>query len=117
MKCVGTTTTKAEIERWKDHVLSSPRLDELAAFLNLVGNSTRLKIVFLLTEFGELCVCDLAQILDISVPAVSQQLAKLKAFGLLKSRRDNQTIFCSIADTRNLKLLEGRFGQILEQVQ
>ena len=117
MKCVGTTTTKAEIERWKDEVLSSPQLDKLAAFLNLVGNSTRLKIVFLLTEFKELCVCDLAQILDISVPAVSQQLAKLKAFGLLKSRRENQTIFCSIADTRNVKLLKGRFGQILELPQ
>jgi DNA-binding transcriptional ArsR family regulator len=117
MKCVGPTTTKAEIERWKDEVLFSPQLDELAQFLNLVGNSTRLKIVFLLTEFKELCVCDLAQILDVTVPAVSQQLAKLKAFGLLKSRRENQTIFYSIADARNVKLLEGRFEQILEQAQ
>jgi hypothetical protein len=49
-------TTKAEIEHWKDEVLFSPQLDELAEFLNLVGNSTRLKIVFLLTEFKELCV-------------------------------------------------------------
>jgi hypothetical protein len=62
MKCVGPTTTEAEIERWKDEVLFSPQLDELAEFLNLVGNSTRLKIVFLLTEFKELCVCDLAQL-------------------------------------------------------
>src|ERR1700730_12562763 len=117
MKCIGPTTTKAEIEPWKDEVLFSPQLDEFAEFLNLVGNSTRLKIVFLLTEFKELCVCDLAQILDITVPAVSQQLAKLKAFGLLKSRRENQTIFYSIADTRNVKLLKGRFDQILEQTQ
>ena len=107
VKCIGPTTTEAEIERWKDEVLFSPQLDELAEFLNLVGNSTRLKIVFLLTEFKELCVCDLAQILDVTVPAVSQQLAKLKAFGLLKSRRENQTIFYSIADTRNVKLLKG----------
>jgi DNA-binding transcriptional ArsR family regulator len=97
--------------------LFSPQLDELAEFLNLVGNSTRPKIVFLLTEFKELCVCDLAQILDVTVPAVSQQLAKLKAFGLLKSRRENQTIFYSIADARNVKLLQGRFDQILEQAQ
>ena len=80
VKCIGPTTTEAEIEHWKDEVLFSPQLDELAEFLNLVGNSTRLKIVFLLTEFKELCVCDLAQILDVTVPAVSQQLAKLKAF-------------------------------------
>jgi DNA-binding transcriptional ArsR family regulator len=117
VKCIGPTTTEAEIEHWKDEVLFSPQLDELAEFLNLVGNSTRLKIVFLLTEFKELCVCDLAQILDLTVPAVSQQLAKLKAFGLLKSRRENQTIFYSIADIRNVKLLKGRFDQILEQTQ
>jgi ArsR family transcriptional regulator, lead/cadmium/zinc/bismuth-responsive transcriptional repressor len=115
VKCIGPTATKAEIEHWKDEVLFSPQLDELAEFLNLVGNSTRLKIVFLLTEFKELCVCDLAEILDITVPAVSQQLAKLKAFGLLKSRRENQTIFYSIADTRNVKLLKGRLEQIIEQ--
>jgi hypothetical protein len=59
---------------------------------------------------------NLAQILDVTVPAVFQQLAKLKAFGLLKSRRENQTIFCSIADARNVKLLQG-FDQILEQAQ
>jgi ArsR family transcriptional regulator, lead/cadmium/zinc/bismuth-responsive transcriptional repressor len=117
MKCIGPTATKAEIEYWKDEVLFSPQLDELAEFLNLVGNSTRLKIVFLLTEFKELCVCDLGQILDITVSAVSQQLAKLKAFGLLKSRRENQTIFYSIADTRNVKLLKERFGQILEEAK
>ena len=51
MKCIGPTTTKTEIERWKDEVLFSPQLDEFAEFLNLVGNSTRLKIVFLLTAF------------------------------------------------------------------
>ena len=115
MKCIGPTISKAEIQRWKDEVLFSPELDGLSEFLGLVGNATRLKIVFLLTEFKELCVCDLAEILGISVPAVSQQLAKLKAFGLLKARREAQTIFYSIADARNVKLLKGRFDQILEQ--
>jgi hypothetical protein len=48
------------------------------------------------------------------VSAVTEAGSRLKAFGLLKSRR---SIFCSIADTRNVKLLKGRFGQILEQPQ
>src|SRR5437867_4705913 len=115
MKCIGPTISKADVKHWKEEVLFSPELDEFCQFLDLVGNGTRLKIVFLLTEFKELCVCDLAEILEISVPAVSQQLAKLKGFGLLKARRENQTIFYSIADTRNVKLLKGRFDQILEQ--
>ena len=115
MKCIGPTISKADVKHWKDEVLFCPELEEFSQFLDLVGNGTRLKIVFLLTEFKELCVCDLAEILEISVPAVSQQLAKLKAFGLLKARRENQTIFYSIADTRNVKLLKGRFDHILQQ--
>ena len=73
-----------------------------------------LKIVFLLSEFKELCVCDLAEILEISVSGASQQLARLKAFGLLRSRRENQTIYYFIADTANVKLLKKRFERILE---
>ena len=117
MKCIGPTVSRTEINRWKDQVLFSPELEELAEFLNLVGNMTRLKIVFLLTEFRELCVCDLAEILDISVSAVSQQLAKLKAFGLLSSRRENQTIFYYIADKTSVKLLKSRFSRIQENQQ
>lgn len=114
MKCIGPTISAADIKHWKEEVLFSPELEEFAEFLELVGNGTRLKTVFLLTEIPELCVCDLAEILGVSVPAVSQQLAKLKAFGLLKARRDKQTIYYSIADTRNVKLLKGRFNQILQ---
>ena len=53
---------RQQAKRW------TSQLDEFAEFLNLVGNSTGLKIVFLLTELGELCVCDLAQILDLTLP-------------------------------------------------
>ena len=114
IKCVGPTITPRQIRHWQREVLFSPDLEELAVFLNLVGNVTRLKIVFLLSEFKELCVCDLAEILEISVSGASQQLARLKAFGLLRSRRENQTIYYFIADTANVKLLKKRFERILE---
>ncbi len=113
IKCVGPTIGPGDIQRWQREVLFSPDLEELAEFLKLVGNATRLKIVFLLSEYKELCVCDLAEILEITVSGVSQQLAKLKAFGLLRSRRENQTIYYFIADADNMKLLKGRFERIL----
>ncbi len=56
MKCVGPTISKGEIKRWQNEVLFSPQLEEFAEFLSLVGNGSRLKVVFLLTEFKELCV-------------------------------------------------------------
>jgi len=71
----------------------SPVLEEAAELFTLASNSTRLKMLFLLDELKELCVCDLAEMIGISVSAVSQHLAKLRAYGLVATRRDAQTVF------------------------
>lgn len=70
--------------------------ERLGQILNLAGNEIRLKILFLLEEEAELCVCDLSDILGISIPAVSQHLRKLKDAQILKSRKTGQTIFYSL---------------------
>jgi len=59
----------------------------------LLGGVTRLKILALLECAGELCVCDLATILEITPAAVSQHLGRLRSAGLVASRRDKMTIF------------------------
>jgi DNA-binding transcriptional ArsR family regulator len=86
----------------------------LSCLLALAGNEVRLKILFLLEEEGELCPCDLADILGMSIPAVSQHLRKLKDGNVLKSRRDGQTIFYSIIP-ENLQLLKPLFTHIVNQ--
>ena len=96
MKCIPPG--RKDIERLAQDFKFTPALDEAAELLSLAGNATRLKILYLLAELKELCVCDLAEILGVSVSAVSQQLAKLKAYGLVKSRRDAQTIFYGLSD-------------------
>lgn len=70
--------------------------DKLSAVLALAGNEVRLKILFLLKEEHELCPCDLADILGMSNPAVSQHLRKLKDGNIITGRRDGQTIFYSL---------------------
>jgi len=82
--------------------------------LSLAGNEVRLKILFLLEEEGELCPCDLADILGMSVPAVSQHLRKLKDGGVVVTRRDGQTIFYSLK-SENLNLLKPLFKHIVNQ--
>lgn len=77
---------------------SSPDLDESAELLNLAGNSTRLKLLYLLENAKEMCVCDLAEMLGVSVSAVSQHLAKLRAYGLVAPRRDAQTIYYRLTE-------------------
>ena len=64
-----------------------------AKILNLAGNETRLKILYLIKTEKKVCVCDMSDILGISVSAISQQLRKLKDGRLLKSEKEGQTIF------------------------
>jgi DNA-binding transcriptional ArsR family regulator len=88
---------------------SSPDLDTAAELLNLAGNSTRLKLLYLLENAKEMCVCDLAEMLGVSVSAVSQHLAKLRAYQLVAPRRDAQTIYYRLTDHQFNETLRQNF--------
>ena len=79
--------------------------------LTLVGNDVRLKILYLLEEENELCVCDLADILEMTIPAVSQHLRKLKDGNILQTRRNAQTIYYSLK-AEHLKIIKPLFEHI-----
>jgi DNA-binding transcriptional ArsR family regulator len=76
-----------------------------AAVLDAVSQPTRLRLFYLLDQIGEVCVCDLGEILGITQSAASQLLAKFKAYGLVTARRENQTLFYRLADKREVKML------------
>ena len=103
------TLSKSDIKAVKKKLINSANLEKLAACLTLVGNSTRLKIILLINELKELCVNDISKFLDISVSAVSQHLSKLKAHGLVKSRKRSQTVFYSLSDHSFLNTLVEKF--------
>uniref|UniRef100_UPI0040474852 ArsR/SmtB family transcription factor n=1 Tax=Mariniflexile sp. TaxID=1979402 RepID=UPI0040474852 len=64
------------------------------------GNEVRLKILFLLNMENELCPCDLADILEMSVPAISQHIRKMKDAGIIASRREGQTLYYSLNEDK-----------------
>ena len=66
--------------------------DQLSGTLHLAGNTARLKVLFLLYEERELCVCDLSDILQMNVSAVSQHLRKLKDAGIVQVERNETRI-------------------------
>lgn len=72
------------------------QIEKVAKILNLLGNETRLKILLLIKREQKVCVCDLSDILGVSVSAISQQLRKLKDSNLLKSEKEGQTIYYNI---------------------
>lgn len=83
----------------------------IAKTLNLTGNETRLKILYLIYKKQQVCVCDLSDILDISISAISQQLKKLKIGGLITAKKAGKTVYYSISN-ENLESLITIFIQI-----
>ncbi|MDG1040840.1 MAG: metalloregulator ArsR/SmtB family transcription factor [Polaribacter sp.] len=95
--CIRQQADIEQINRCKDTVSElNESFDYLANGLSLVGNSVRLKILYLLFEEKRLCVCDLSDILGMNISAISQHLRKMKDRNLLETERDAQTIFYSL---------------------
>ncbi len=72
-------------------------LYDLAELFKIFGDSTRIKILYVLFE-SEMCVCDIAQLLNMTQSAISHQLRALKQSKLVKYRREGKTVFYSLAD-------------------
>lgn len=72
-------------------------LYDLAELFKVFGDSTRIKILYVLFE-NEMCVCDIAELLHMTQSAISHQLRVLKQSRLVKYRREGKTVFYSLAD-------------------
>ena len=70
---------------------------ELAEFFSVIGDSTRIKILYLLFE-GEMCVCDISEKLSMSMSAISHQLRVLKNSRLVKYRKEGKSVLYSLDD-------------------
>ncbi len=88
-------------------------LYDLADLFKLFGDSTRLGILWALSE-SELCVCDLCVLLKMKQPAVSHQLKNLKLARIVKSRREGKIVYYSLEDEHIRKLLNLGMAHIRE---
>ena len=86
-------------------------LYDLAELFKIFGDSTRIKILYVLFE-SEMCVYDIAQLLHMTQSAISHQLRALKQSKLVKYRREGKTVFYSLADGHVRTIL----GQGMEHV-
>ena len=112
--CIRQQADIEQINRCKDTVSElNESFDYLANGLSLVGNSVRLKILYLLFEEKRLCVCDLSDILGMNISAISQHLRKMKDRNLIETEREAQTIFYSL--TTEYEKLLNPFFQILDK--
>ena len=108
-----------EIHRHASVVLKTQRqmpdedeLYDLAELFKVFGDSTRIRILFALFE-QEMCVCDIAESLEMTQSAISHQLRILKQAALVKSRREGKTIFYMLSDDHIISIL----SQGLEHIE
>jgi len=73
-------------------------LESRVQIFALLGNRARLDIVYILLNYKRLCVCDFCDLLNMSTPAISQHLRKLKDSKLLFSKKEGVTVFYAIND-------------------
>ena len=86
-------------------------LFDLAELFKVFGDSTRIRILYLLFE-SEMCVCDIAQLLGMTQSAISHQLQVLKKSKLVKYRRQGKTVFYALADAHVRAII----GQGMEHI-
>ena len=111
--CQETKVHQDVVDQVRDQLPPEDNLYDLAELFKMFGDSTRVKILYALLE-SELCVCDIARLLNVSQSAVSHQLRVLKGGKLVKFRREGKTLFYSLADDHVVGILSQGMEHILE---
>ena len=97
------------------HALTHPDdVMRVAETFRLLGDPTRVRILDALAG-GELCVCDLAQVLDVSESAVSHQLRLLRGVRLVRPRRAGRQVFYRLDDQHIIRLFQQALKHVEEQ--
>ena len=101
------------VERVRGMLPPDETLYDLAELFKIFGDSTRVKILYALLE-GELCVCDIAKLMEVTQSAVSHQLRVLKASKLVTFRREGKAVYYALADEHVTRILSQGMEHILE---
>lgn len=110
-RCEISCIHQDKVERAKQQNLPEQTTYRLAETFKALSDPTRIKIVNALSS-GELCVCDLAAVLEMSQSAVSHQLRQLRNLRLVKFRKEGKVSYYSLDDSHILDL----FHRCLEHV-
>lgn len=102
------------VNKAKKTILEEDKLLLIADFYKALSDSTRIKIINLLSS-NELCVCDIAVILNMTKSAVSHQLKNLREMNLIKSRKQGKEVWYSLADDHVLEVFKVSLEHILEE--
>ena len=101
------------VEKVRQELPDEDTLYDLAELFRIFGDSTRIRILYVLFE-AEMCVCDIAALLGMTQSAISHQLRALKNARLVKARREGKTVFYSLADDHVKTILDQGIEHVCE---
>ena len=111
--CESVVIHKEVVENTKTKMPDDESLNELADFFKIFGDSTRVRILWALNE-SEMCVCDIAALLNMSQSSISHQLRVLKQNKFVKNRRDGKVVYYSLLDEHISYILKQGLTHISE---
>lgn len=111
--CTETKVHTGSVEAVRERMPDEDSLYEVAELFKVFGDSTRTRIIAALFE-GELCVCDIAALMSMSISAVSHQLRILRQTKIVKSRRSGKEVFYSLDDEHIYKIYRMAIEHIAE---
>lgn len=94
------------LARLSEELVGVDEAGALAEMFRLLGDPTRVRILFALLEAGELCVCDLASVVDAGETKVSQAMRLLRAAGVVRNRREGRNVFYRLDDAHVRMVLD-----------
>ena len=101
------------VKKVNQEIPPEEELYDLADFFRVFGDSTRIKILYLLL-CSEMCVCDIAQLLNMGQSAISHQLRTLKMAELVTFRKEGKTVFYNLTDEHVQRLFRQSLDHIME---
>lgn len=104
--CEERAEHRSLIDRAREDMPSEQQLYDLADLYKIFADSTRIRILYALFE-SELCVCDIATLLGMTLSAISHQLRILKQAKLVRFRREGKTVYYALSDD-HVRLILGQ---------
>lgn len=101
------------VKKVRENMPEENNLYDLAELFKVFGDSTRIKIIWALFE-SEMCVCDIAFLLNMTQSAISHQLRVLKAARLVRSRKAGKCVYYSLNDEHIKQIFDMGMQHILE---
>ena len=112
--CDCTVIHKDVVNNTKKKMLNNTMFLKVSSFFKTIGDVTRLKILYALDN-NEMCVCDIANLLNMTKSSISHQLKLLKDNGLVKSRKSGKEVYYMLDDEHVKSVVEVATSHVIHK--